>query len=238
MAAGNIPPGQAIEAGEVRELCPGFSQYLFGSDVPSEALEGGELEKLRFVRIGVQGEGSCFFHSFLYATSKDYVNETKAGQRDMAYKFRCSFGKKLTRDKLKDIIKKSKGKSPASLEEVKEALCDPKVWADETIIRWVSESLDMNLLFLDLEKKSMYCGVHLDAATDDMDATKLPTTIIFSWVNHSHFEPLGLLLDSNDKIARLQCVYEPSKSKRDAAIVQAIMTHYKMKCKIKSRERS
>lgn len=241
MAANNLAPREAAEPNYVYELNPKFSLLLGGSKSIAEMDEMDDdtgltadevVSKLRFARYGVHGEGSCAFHSLCVVLNHmDYVHLPDAKQKEVAYAFRCSFGKKLTAEKLRQIGKKVKGgKSPQNLAEMQENLCNPKIWADETIIRWVAESLDMNLIFLDLDKKVMYCGVHHDDAVNNVE--KMPPTAIILWVNHSHFEPLCVLHQVDKHTSKLQAMFDPSTNERDAKIVRCLMKKYKMQCKI------
>ena len=51
----------------------------------SEALGPG-----RWARVGVIGEGSCFFHSICYVTNRDnYVTKNEKDQMSIAQTFRC-----------------------------------------------------------------------------------------------------------------------------------------------------
>lgn len=226
-AAGNLKPDDAAVPGKVHEFKDGFAAKFLGLAEDDTS----HLKELRFARMGVIGEGSCAFHSLCVALNhEDYVHKSEKEKKAIAYAFRCKFGNKLTNDKLKAIAKRSKGKSPLSLEEARQALCDPKVWADEVIIRWVSECLNMNLIFLDLDKRSMYCGVHHDEA---LGKKNIPPTIIILWVNHQHFEPLCRIVNTNKNSTTLQALFDPKEDDVDADIVYQIMKHYKQQCKIK-----
>jgi hypothetical protein len=54
----------------------------------------------RWARVGVIGEGSCFFHSLCFATNRDnYVIKNEKEQMEIAQGFRChTFKQKFTED--------------------------------------------------------------------------------------------------------------------------------------------
>lgn len=215
----NTDPGKP---NHVYELNPKASDYWFGHSNKNE---------IRLARCGVHGDGSCAYHSVCYALNiNDYVHQSDDEQKQIAYKFRCNFSKKLTQDALRSIIKKSRSKSPVRLNEVQDALCDPKIWADETTIRFMAETLDLNLLFLDMTKNKVYCGVHHDEAIDNPKI--MPKTMIICWVNHTHFEPLGQIIKSGPRISEIRVLFEPSKNEDDERLVRHLMKRYKTQCKL------
>jgi hypothetical protein len=188
----------------------------------------------------VHGDGSCAYHSICTALNvDDYVHQNDDRQKQIAYKFRCGFADKLTQDGLRAIIKKTKSKSPVRLADVQEALCDPKVWADETTIQHMAKTLDMNLIFLDMTKNNVYCGVHHeDALVGGKIAPTMPPTIVVLWVNHSHFEPLAQIMHVGARVTELRVVFDPSHNENDELLIRALMSRYKMQCSPKRKARS
>ena len=209
------------------ELNPSCAKYWFGLE--PQTLHGGGPQFPRLARYGVHGDGSCAYHSICTALNvEDYVHQTDEVQKQIAYKFRCSFADRLTQDNLRAIVKKTRSKSPVRLVEVQEALCDPKVWADETTIRLMAETLDMNLIFLDMTQNNVFCGVHHEDAV--RNTTKMPPTIIVLWVNHSHFEPLAQIINVGPRMTEVRVVFDPAKNEHDAELIRCLMTRYKMQC--------
>ena len=233
MSAGGLKNTQPAFPNFVHELNPSCAEYWFGM---SAGVRGGGKYP-RIARYGVHGDGSCAYHSICAALNvDDYVHQTDDAQKQIAYKFRCSFADKLTQDALRAVVKKTRSKSPVRLSEVQEALCDPKVWADETTIRFMAETLDMNLIFLDMTKNNVYCGVHhVDAVKDTQ---KLPPTIIVLWVNHSHFEPLAQIINVGPRMTEIRIVFDPSKNEHDAELIRALMRRYKMQCSPKRKPKT
>lgn len=213
------------------ELNPQCSDYWFDT----KRLSGGG-NGVRLARYGVHGDGSCAYHSVCTALNiDDYVHQSDEQQKQIAYKFRCSFADKLTQEELRRIVKKSRSRSPPKLQEVQEALCDPKIWAEETTIRYMADTLGMNLIFLDMTKNHVYCGVHHDDAVKNGVET-LPPTMIILWVNHSHFEPLAQIMSLGPKLAEVRVLFEPAKNKGDADLVRALMKRYKSQCELKRKK--
>lgn len=179
----------------------------------------------KFARMGVQGDGSCFFHSVCAMTNrKGYIHKTPPQQKDIAYEFRCDFGKKFTAEEYKRLSKpdsKSEG-------EYADGFCSPKVWADEFMINIVSKALNLNLIFLDLRNGKAYCGVH-GQETLDKEIPKQNTGIV-AWVDHRHFEPIVRIDDAEKGI--ITTLFSPSTSKEDAKIVRKIMDKYSKGCAI------
>ena len=228
-AAGDLEHNEAGKPNFVYEFNPEVADKWFNlGEIPRE-LSGGA--RVRLGRMGVHGDGSCAYHTLCVALNHDdYVHQTDERQKQIAYQFRCSFGDTLTPDKWKNIVRKSKAKA-TDIDNLQEALCDPKVWADETALRIVAEALDINLVFLDLEKNQVYCGMHHEDAV--ANPRIMPRTIVILWVSHSHFEPLVHIESVGPRVARVRAMLEPSKSELDARLVQALMSRYKTQCKIR-----
>ena len=221
IAADNLKASSPAETGRFYEFSPEIVEKWFGG------------KELRLGRFGVQGDGSCFWHSVCVALNlEDYVHQSEDVQRQIAYKLRCSQSSKLDAGLLKSIAKKvSNGKSPKSRAELHEALCDPKVWADETAIRLFSETSGINIIFLDMNKNEMYCGVH----HEDALTKKLPKTMVVLWMNHAHFEPMALLVKHGKLTSELRVLFDPEKYDEDKAIIKALMTSYATSCNIRKK---
>jgi hypothetical protein len=216
-AARSLQPSDAGDPNHVYELNPGVSKKWFKSN-------------MRLARIGVHGDGSCFYHSVCLGLNLEkYASQTDAVQKDIAYRLRCSLADKLDPDMLKMLVKKTNGKSPKNKEDFKRALCNPKIWADESAIRLFGETMHLNIIFLDMSKGELYCGVH----HDDALTKNLPDTIVVLWVNHSHFEPLAEILDSNDHVTQMRVLFQPNSNTADNDLVRTLMSRYATQCKLK-----
>lgn len=184
----------------------------------------------RFARMGVQGDGSCFFHSvcaMLNYNNYLFLNEKK--QRDVAYAYRCGFAKKFTDAEYAIFSKKSN--SPKSFKQEKDGFCSPKVWADEVMIRHASKVLNINLIFIDLRRNKAYCGVHGEKTVEELSAGSLlsQSTGIVAWINNTHFEPIVRVEDS--LTGEITTLFDPSIPK-DASFIQSLMKKYQRDCRI------
>lgn len=217
-AASNLSPSEAALPNQIHELNSKVSQKWFGDS------------DMRLARVGVHGDGSCFYHSVCFATNReDYVHQSEAMQKDIAYRYRCSMADELDAVEMKKIIKRTTTKSPKSKKELRDELCNPRVWADETAIRLFSKASGLNVIFLDMSKAELYCGVH----HDDALSTDIPDTLVVLWITHSHFEPLAEIVSVGDHVSEIRAVFQPSKSKADAVLVNTLMSKYATQCKLK-----
>ena len=184
---------------------------------------------MRLARVGVHGDGSCFYHSVCFATNReDYVHQSDAMQKDIAYRYRCSMADELDAVEMKKIVKRTTSKSPKTRKELREELCNPRVWADETAIRLFSKASGLNVIFLDMSKAELFCGVHHEDALTDT-----PDTMVVLWITHSHFEPLAEIVSAGDHVCEIRAVFQPSKSSTDSKLVNTLMSRYATQCKLK-----
>jgi hypothetical protein len=182
----------------------------------------------RFARMGVQGDGSCFFHSVCAITNRNnYLFADPKNQREIAYEFRCDFSKKFTPKEYAELSKKS-GKSK-SFEAEHDGFCSTSVWADEVMIRYASRALDINLVFLDLEAGKAYCGVHGEKADKNLSDVTQKTGIV-AWVNRKHFEPIIRVDNASDGV--ITTLFEPCDDAKDRNLVRDFMKTYANECAI------
>lgn len=176
-------------------------------------------------RYGVSGDGTCFFHSVCAALNKDgYLFKANAVQRKMGHDFRCAFTKELTDAKWDKFIKKHHIITTTTCEEVRKNFCNNKKWANEIMIRYVSDKLKTNIIFIDGINSKIYCGVK------GRDSEPL---IIIMWISRTHFEPLVRVLgrgsvDTNtqNKVA-VQMYFDAVKDKN---FIDHILNQYKTQC--------
>lgn len=183
-----------------------------------------------FGRMGVQGDGSCFFHSVCAMTNRNnylYVDSHK--QKDIAYEFRCDFRNKFTQEDY-NTLSQSK-KEEKNFEEVKDGFCVTTTWADEMMINFASKVLNLNLIFMDLSEKKAYCGVHGKDTIDSVQKNKKVTQCmgIVAWVGKVHFEPI-VRIDNADE-GRITTLFDPS-IKKDADFIHGLVSNYIEKCDV------
>jgi hypothetical protein len=184
----------------------------------------------RFARMGVLGDGSCFFHSVCALTNRDdYLYKTDKEQKEIALDFRCGFADKFDKEIHKKLSKKSKN-TEKTYEEHSANFCSLKTWADEVMIRYASLALDFNLIFIDLSTGKAYCGVHGEKAEKQFHKNKKITqkTGIIAWVGRKHFEPI-IRLDNPDT-GEITTIFEPKTSKEDQELINTIMDKYTSTC--------
>jgi len=153
------------------------------------ALRPGQIEPLPkslpaffhpYYRVGVIGDGSCFFHSLCCILNyKNYNSLTDSEKRKLVANFRCSLG------------------TPYPAE--KKNFCTVSTWANQSLITKTAEHIGMNIMFINMQTKKMYCGVHGEETIDGILGKKNlnePTAVVLWVQNGTHFEPLVYLVDS------------------------------------------
>lgn len=216
---GGLANGTPGDRGKIYEISQKWSERLLGSG--------------RWARVGVIGEGSCFFHSICYVTNRDgYICKSEKDQMDIAANFRChSFKSKFTKHAYDEFKKTTPGYSK-TYDELMDSFCDPSVWADEVMIKYACKLLGQNIIFLDLKSEKVQCNVHSKKSLQAVARNEIinEPTIIVAWVSRSHFEPIVLI--KNSKEGRIRSVFNPAVSTEDAEIVEYIMTTMASDCKL------
>ena len=207
-----------LKAHALREVPPKVQKQILGYDVEKNGKEG-------FVRYGVHGKGTCFFHSVCAACNFDnYLGRPRKDQLAIGRKFRCDFTRQLTDEQWQKFLKKqglplSGGQDAAAM---RRKFCESGEWADETMIRYVSDRLGLNMVFVDVDGNRMYCGVK--------GQPKQQPTLVVLWLARSHFEPLGLVVKPKQPgKAHVQFLFDPVK---DAGIVRGVMETYGAQCRL------
>jgi hypothetical protein len=175
-------------------------------------------------RYGVRGDGTCFFYSICAALNKDnFMNSTPKKQIEIGQRFRCAFTDNLSLDDWQKFERKHNYNTGYTLEKLKRKFCQPSVWADQPVIQYTIEALNLNIIFLDDRMRRLFCGVH-------GKSTNRPSMVIL-WLNHSHFEPV-VRVNSFDLISnriQVQMLFHPSK---DKAIIGGFMSAYTHECRV------
>lgn len=175
-----------------------------------------------FARVGVHGDGSCFFHSVCVAQNKhNYHTRSPEQQQRIGQAFRCEFARDYITPETWNTFVEENPQYSTPYNEIVENFCNSRYWANEHMIKFFSKMLDLNIVFIDAEKAEMYCGVH-------GNETKEPLIIIL-WVKKSHFEPVGLVHGADENRTDLQFMFDPVS---DAAVVNDVMNRYKTQCSV------
>lgn len=173
-----------------------------------------------FARLGVWGEGSCFFLSICAAKNhKGYLTASPEEQRRIGREYRCAFSKKITDERWSEHMREHK-LTGLTAAEARRNFCTSTVWANEPMITFVSKELGLNVLFIDTESSKMYCGVHGDAEE--------PMVVVL-WVERAHFEPVGAIRATRDAQTGMQFMFSPHA---DARIVNHVINAYAAQCDV------
>jgi hypothetical protein len=178
-----------------------------------------------FGRYGTSGDGTCFFHSMCAArNTDDYLHASASEQCEIGKRFRCAFTNHLTDDRWRRFLKQRKLEDDRTADVARKQFCEGSHWADETMIRYVSDALKMNIIFLDMSTKKIYCGVR---------GHKKEPLVIVSWIDRMHFEPVVRIVDprrTRDGKVGVQMVFNPSSNSSDKEVVDTMMRSYYGQC--------
>lgn len=208
-------------------------EFLEEDKVVVLPIDIGVAEKL--VRIGTIGDGSCFFHSVCMAIDehplwdKSYIKADRAERQAITRQLRKTLAESVTEDQLKKIYAEATNSiDHQSIDEFKRKLNNPKEWANETIIRYTSKTLNKNIIFLNLSSNAPFCNVHHPEIMRNIHCTTCDAieTIMVAWVKNQHFELIGLLMNVDSKYIYIECLIKEPK------IIKKIMEEYFKQCKI------
>ena len=194
----NPTPG-GTDPNVVMPLAPSVAKRYFGK------------EARNMYTYGVDGSGSCFFHSILVALNPyDFRDLPLAKQKKLANAFRCRLGSKnsgslgsLTASRRKKILAD---------------LCKPKTWAESNMISHTRDITGLNLVFLDDSRNfRIFC---------DMPGDQSNPTVIVRWVSNSHFEPIIRRTPDGTTTA----VFDPVK---DAKLLGGLFEQFSRQCGVK-----
>lgn len=174
------------------------------------------------VRGGVAGDGSCFFHSAAAAINLDgYLTRSKRHAQRIGQKFRKTFARHMRESEWEALRKASPHNFRKSFHDVKKSFHVTTEWAEETMIKYVSKKLGINIVFIDSTSNKFYCFIHGDRWQEP--------TIIIMWVDHSHFEPVFLVRETRDGLVALDGVM-CHDCKRDAQVVSDLDAAFTEQC--------
>lgn len=204
---------QPLDVEEMSILPQWYQKTYFGS------LKNNSV----FGRRGVHGDGSCFFHAICAAqNTQNYLYVSPRKQQLIGHKFRCAFNSHVTQERWLKFLAHHKIKTKLTLEEMEKQFCKNSHWADEIMIKLVSDVLHLNLIFIDTQQGEIYCGVH-GKDTDPM--------ILILWVGHKHFEPIFRIKGTTHPDSpAVAAQYVFSKQNHDDDIIDEVFRNYKMQC--------
>jgi hypothetical protein len=196
-------------------------------EIMPEDLVSKYFPKAVVVRMGVPGDGSCFFHALCAIQNHEgYLTQPVEVQKKIGRKRRCALLKGLSVASWNAFLSKNDMEHfiepKLTFDDLRKKFCTMTVWADEPVIRYVMHKLKLNLVFLDERLERLYCGVHEDVSN---------STAVILWQSRQHFEPIGRVnaLDiGQDKFA-IQMLFD---HKEEPGVVQTIMGTYHKECKL------
>lgn len=143
-------------------------------------------------RLGVHGDGSCFFHSVAACVDLDaYHTRSHADRQQIGLRLRKKIQSHLLdggEDKWKAFWRRRKLSKMAlarvpSFQEIVAQANDPSAWAATHLIMYAMQKLRLNHIFIDATTNQIYCGVVA------LEKKRRPLVMIL-WVDHAHFEPI------------------------------------------------
>lgn len=189
----------------------------------------------RYARMGTIGDGSCFYHSICRAMNvHNYATASYPRRRQIAAALRIALSRLYTQDDHDSIQEKLVG-SPKmkTCEQIKTMMLDSKVWAEETMIRFASKALELNVVFLNLGNNvnTMYCGIHDTATSDSVKkSAKLSRpTVVVAWIDNSHFELVVRIESVNSEDVCVKTHFNPED---DSETIRNLMSRYIQKCQV------
>ena len=140
-------------------------------------------------RLGVHGDGSCFFHSVAACVDLDaYHTRSHADRQQIGLRLRKKIQSHLLdggEDKWKAFWRRRKLSKMAlarvpSFQEIVAQANDPSAWAATHLIMYAMQKLRLNHIFIDATTNQIYCGVVA------LEKKRRPLVMIL-WVDHAHF---------------------------------------------------
>ena len=219
----------ALDTGRVALLPYEYHKTYFNaspvaSDTPTVTAGGAPpapADPLVFGRKGVHGDGSCFFHALCTAqNTHNYLALSAAEQQRIGHRYRCRFIKHVTPQRWAKFLRRHKLKTKVSYEQLQRNFCNNRHWADELMIRLVSDVLHLNVMFLNSEDRKIYCGVHGER-TEPM--------ILILWLKHSHVEPVFRVreFDTENRRVGAQFMFDADE---DKAVIDTVFSSYDGMC--------
>lgn len=202
---------QPLDTGDVRCVPESLQTKLFGRD-----------PRFLFARMGVHGDGTCFFHSLCAALNhKQYLSQPARVQQQLGHQYRSEFRDNVTPERWDKFVTKYGIQGGLTVDKVKRHFHDNKHWADETMIKFVSYVLKKNILFIDTTAQKLYCGVR---------GHKDEPLVIILWLQHSHFEPMFRVVGLEGKVLKSQFEFRLFNNPKDREVVDRIMSSYEAQC--------
>ena len=205
-------PLEALAVGQFRRLPPSLHERLFP-----------HLAKEDVTRMGTHGDGSCLFHALASALNfKGYLTLGKAQRQRLGQSFRCAFQDHMNRGAWQELQASHPHNMLRSFEEVKSGFCKPAEWAEETMIKYVSKILGLNIVFLSGNTGEFHCTVAGEPSKQD--------SVVVLWVDNSHFEPILFARKRCKDHLHVRGRLSPTNP-ADTATISHIAEHFMSSCR-------
>jgi hypothetical protein len=201
--------------------------------------EPGAPGSVARVRIGVDGQGSCFFHSVAFLLNPRYCNLSIEAQQACGEGMRAKLAAELGepgagKARWARFLDTPMGSRLLKQEPTARKLSaviawfqKPTVWANEIMIAYVSWRLNLDIVFIDAVNTQVYCDTL-------PEGTAPRPTIMVIWVEQEHFEPVAVIdpaasqrtLQPGDSL-ELLTVLDPA---RHADLIRRVRQTYKQQC--------
>lgn len=138
----------------------------------------------KMVRMGVDDDGSCYYHSLACGLNfEGYHSMEKKDRIHQGHLLRKMFEESLTPTTWLNYWNGQgiSTKQVPDINEMKRQMSKTKIWANVYSIMFTMWLLGLNLIVFDQTTGEIYCGTHNNTYGN---------TIFICWIQHSHFEPI------------------------------------------------
>lgn len=142
-------------------------------------------ENVTMARMGVDDDGSCYYHSLACGLNFDeYHNTAKPKRIAHGHTLRKMFEESVTPTTWLNYWNGQgvSTKQVPDLKMIKKQMSKTKTWANVYSIMFTMHMLNLNLVVFDQTSGEIYCGTH--------NPSNMDNTIFICWIQHSHFEPI------------------------------------------------
>lgn len=150
-------------------------------------LEG--ISKLKLVRFGVIGDGSCYVHACLKAFSKEYQTSMSDKRVSIAKNIRMDIADTITEEEFEQTKEWFEGAGFGNLdiEDFKQVMADPTRWIGQYLIPYVNRAFQINVFILSGVNPEPY----VFGQTSDKINSKLDSVVLY-YINDNHYETVGV----------------------------------------------
>lgn len=181
-------------------------------------------------REGVGDDGSCFFHSLACLLNfSNYSSQTTNNRVRLGHNLRKLLRAKITPVTWFDFWKRSGIHADVvpDVRTIRNRMKKVTEWADVYMISWIMDHLNLSLYFFDTTNNRVYCGIRRADKSRLSGGSETGTGFIL-WLNHAHFEPIGMPSDGRLRFLFPQdhpTVLQVDKSYKDEGCADVTLKH-------------